>query len=146
MKELLQKALEIAMKAHEGQVDKVGLPYFLHVVAVSEMGKTLEQKIVGLLHDVIEDSSWTLNDLKKLGFPEEILDAIDRLTKRKNESIKDYLSRVKGSRLSLEVKLNDLSHNMDISRISNPAEKDFKRIEKYKSQKKELEEALSHGE
>jgi (p)ppGpp synthase/HD superfamily hydrolase len=142
-KRLFDRALIIAEDAHKGQSDKAGKDYLTHPIAVSEMGETIEEKIVGLLHDVVEDSDWTLNQLLAAGFSADVVDAVDRLTKRKGENLKDYMDRVKGNILSVKVKVNDLTHNMDISRITNPKEKDYKRLEKYKTQKKELEEFLA---
>ena len=146
MEELFQVALKIAKNAHQGQKDKSGQPYLSHPIAVSEMGKTIQEKIVGILHDVVEDSEWTLEDLRNHGIPEELVRAVDCLSRRDGESVKDYMNRVKSDPLAIKVKLNDLTHNMDMSRISNPTEVDFKRLKKYEKQKKELEEILKGNE
>jgi GTP diphosphokinase / guanosine-3',5'-bis(diphosphate) 3'-diphosphatase len=142
MEKFLCIALEIAEDAHKGQVDLAGQPYLTHPIAVSQMGKTIEEKLVGLLHDVVEDSEWTLNDLRKAGIPEVIVEGVDRMTRRPGESVKSYMNRVKESELSIKVKLKDLRHNSDTSRISDWTEKDYKRLDKYRRQTKELEEAL----
>jgi GTP diphosphokinase / guanosine-3',5'-bis(diphosphate) 3'-diphosphatase len=142
MEKFLCIAMDIAEDAHKGQVDKSGQPYITHPIAVSKMGKTIEEKLVGLLHDVVEDSEWTLNDLRKAGIPEVIVEGVDRMTRRPIESVKSYMNRVKETELSIKVKLNDLAHNSDKSRISNWTETDQRRLDKYHRQTKELEEVL----
>lgn len=126
------KALQIAKLAHAGQMDKGGNPYFLHPLAVSEKVETEDEKIVALLHDVIEDTDITLDYLLEQGFSEEILAAVNRLTKREGVSYEEYIDAVRKNPLALKVKIADMMHNSDLSRIPNPTEKDLKRIEKYK--------------
>ena len=128
----LNKAIEIAYIAHEGQVDKGGSPYISHPIRVMNSVESPEAKIVGVLHDAIEDSDLTFSDLQKQGFSEEIIEAIDALTKRSQEKYPDYLQRVKNNSIAVQVKLADLKDNCDLSRISEPTKKDFQRIEKYK--------------
>jgi (p)ppGpp synthase/HD superfamily hydrolase len=142
MEHILKKAREIAERAHQGQVDKSGQPYLLHPIAVSEMGETIEEKIVGMLHDVVEDSEITLEDLRAEGIPEDIVADVDRITRRPGESVRLYMNRIKQSERSVRVKLKDLTHNSDLSRISNPTEEDYKRIERYHRYKKDLEGTL----
>lgn len=101
-------ALEIAIKAHKGQVDKERVDYIKHPLKVACMVTSEKAKIVALLHDVIEDSEYTLEDLRNSDFTEEIVDAVSVLTKPKNMSYNDYLNRVKGNRLARQVKLADL--------------------------------------
>lgn len=130
--QLLHRAIEIALKAHQGQTDKYGAPYFGHVMRVSEFGKTTDEKIVGALHDTIEDTDLTLDDLRKEGFPENILYAVDCLTRRDNESYDEFTQRVTKSPLAVSVKLNDLRDNMDLRRIPHLLEaKDVERLNKY---------------
>lgn len=93
-------ALEIATKAHKGQVDKAGVDYIKHPLKVASMVTSEKAKIVALLHDVIEDSEYTLEDLRNSDFIEEIVDAVSVLTKPKNMSYNDYLNRVKGNSLA----------------------------------------------
>lgn len=92
---MIQKALEIAQKAHAGQFDKGGNPYIGHPLAVAEMVNTEEEKIVAFLHDVVEDSAFTLDDIKNLGFTKDIVNAIEAITKRDGETYSSYVLRVK---------------------------------------------------
>lgn len=129
---LVAKAREIAAEAHKGQVDKNGQDYMLHPSRVSTMGKTEEEKIVGLLHDVVEDSTITLEDLSKVGFSEEVVAAVDCLTKREGEEYLPYLNRIKGNALARQVKLYDLADNSSPIRLQKLAALErSKLIEKY---------------
>lgn len=132
LEDLLTQAIELATKAHQGQVDKAGQPYINHSLRVMNMVTTLSEKIVAVLHDVIEDSDLTLEELVNLGFPQDIIAAIDAMTKRPKEDYDLYLNRVKSSAIATQVKIADLRDNMDISRIANPTDKDYQRLEKYK--------------
>lgn len=135
MGRLLEKAIIIATKAHSGQVDKAEESYVLHPLRVMLKLKTEDEKIVGVLHDVIEDTDVTYDDLRKEGFSEIIIEALKRVTKIDGEDYMDFVKRAKENPISSKVKLADLEDNMDINRIANPTEKDFKRIEKYKRAK-----------
>jgi guanosine-3',5'-bis(diphosphate) 3'-pyrophosphohydrolase len=128
---LLKKALEIAQKTHQNQLDKAGKPYFEHPLRVMNKLELIQDKIVAVLHDVVEDSDLTLEDLIVLGFTPDIIDAIDAITKRPDENYETYLNRVMSNQIALRVKIADMHDNLDISRISHPTEKDIKRIEKY---------------
>ena len=128
---MLERAKELAKKYHKGQKDLAGTNYFLHVQAVGEMGKTQEEKIVGYLHDIVEDTSMTTNGLLGLGFTPEIVRAIDAITRREDESWNAYIRRVGENPLATKVKINDLTHNSDLSRIASPSEKDFDRVRTY---------------
>lgn len=139
--ELLAKAIKIAIKAHRGQTDRNGMPYINHPMRVMEMGKTLEEKIVGILHDVVEDSpEYPLSYLVEKGFPPNIVFAVNCLTKRPEETDYNvYMSRVKKSPLAMRVKINDLTDNMDLRRCRKLLEeKDLKRYNKYLSAYHEL--------
>ena len=129
---LLELALKIAIKAHEGQTDKAGKAYILHPIRVASNCRTTETQIVALLHDVIEDSSTTLKDLKELGFPDFLLEAIDSITKRDNESYMDFINRCSKNHIGKTVKILDLEDNMDIKRLSKISESDISRLNKYK--------------
>ena len=129
---MIRKAMEIARKAHAGQVDKGGTPYINHPIAVSKKVLEEDAKIVALLHDVVEDTDITLDDLKAEGFPEHILKAIDAITRRPCEMVHEYIARVKANSLACEVKKADLTHNMDISRIPTPTASDRTRIDLYR--------------
>jgi GTP diphosphokinase / guanosine-3',5'-bis(diphosphate) 3'-diphosphatase len=135
---LLVLAIAIANQAHAGQLDKAGKPYISHPLTVMAQMDTLESKIVAVLHDAIEDSELTIADLVRQGFPEFITDAIASITKIDGELYKDYILRVKSNAIARKVKIADVTHNMDISRIANPTEKDFQRLEKYKKVLQEL--------
>ena len=130
--ELLALAKRIALTAHEGQVDKSGAPYWHHPAFVADHVNSPEAKVVAWLHDVVEDSEWTLDDLLAEGIWPEVVEGVDAITKRAGEAYEIYLDRVKANSLALAVKRADLQHNMDLSRIANPTEKDFARIEKYR--------------
>ena len=129
---LYEVALSIAVKAHRGQVDKAGVDYIKHPIHVASLVTSENAKIVALLHDVIEDSAYTLADLKNNGFTEEIIEAVSILTKSKNVSYEDYLKKIKENSLAREVKLADLQHNSDLRRLSKISACDLKRVEKYR--------------
>lgn len=131
-----KKALEIAIKYHEGQVDLGGRPYINHLITVGEFVKkstnsSIDEVVaVAYLHDILEDTSCTENDLYRL-FPKKIVEAVIDLTRKGNETYHDYLERLKPNELARIVKLADLNNNQDISRISNPSKRDFERRNKY---------------
>ncbi len=128
----LKKALELARRAHENQFDKAGMPYIGHPLFVSSLMETTPARAAALLHDVIEDSDITIEELRNEGFDEEVIAAVELLTKKRDLPYEEYLSRLKTNEIAKAVKIGDLTHNSDISRIASPTEKDFKRIEKYK--------------
>jgi (p)ppGpp synthase/HD superfamily hydrolase len=128
----LNRSIEIATKAHEGATDKYGAPYINHVTRVMNMGETVDEKIVGILHDVIEDTHWTFEDIEKEGFSKEVIDALKCVTKiSENEDYSEFIHRVKINPLAVKVKLNDLRDNMDIRRMPEVLESDLKRLNKY---------------
>lgn len=139
---LLQRAIAIAAKAHDGQVDKAGKPYLYHPLFVMENVNSLDQKIVAVLHDAVEDSELTLDQLRSEGFPEFIVKAIAAITKIEGEPYAAYLERVMANPIALRVKIADVTHNLDIRRIANPTEADFQRIAKYKKVLNQLRAAL----
>ena len=135
----LSKAIEIATKAHEGVTDKYGAPYINHVIRVMNMGETENEKIVGVLHDVIEDTHWTFEDLGKEGFSSEIIEALKCVTKTsEDEDYVEFINRVKVNPLAVKVKLNDLRDNLDIKRMPEVLESDLKRLNKYLKAYQEL--------
>lgn len=136
--ELLSKAIVIATKAHDGQIDKGGKPYILHPLSVMMKCGNYKEKIVAVLHDVIEDTDITYDDLRQEGFDEEIIEAIDSVTRRNGESYMEFIRRCKQNSIGKYVKVADLKDNMDISRIPNPTKKDYDRVEKYKKAMSEL--------
>ena len=128
---LYQQALAIAKDAHKGQVDKAGVDYIQHPLFVASLVEGELAKTVALLHDVVEDSDWTLEDLRKEGLPEEVVQALGILTKKRNENYEEYILRVKQNPLARKVKLADLKHNSDLSRLANVTDRDRKRVAKY---------------
>ena len=125
------KTLEFVKKVFEGKTDKGGKPYIEHLLFVANKMESEGEKIVALLHDIVEDiEGITLETLKQMGYSENIVKAVDAMTKRKGEDYEEYLKRVKQNPIARKVKLADLEHNMDLSRIENPTEKDYERIEK----------------
>lgn len=135
----LQRAIEIATEAHKGQVDKSGKEYIGHPLRVMEMGKSEQEKIIGVLHDVVEDTNWTFEALAEEGFSKEIIDALRCVTKLSdNENYDDFIERVKKNPLAVAVKINDLTDNMDIRRLPYLSDKDVKRLKKYLKAYKKL--------
>lgn len=135
----LARAIEIATEAHKGQVDKAGNEYIGHPLRVMEMGKTEEEKIVGVLHDVVEDTDWSFDMLEAEGFAPEIIAALKCVTKiSENENYDSFIERVKKNPLATAVKINDLTDNMDIRRLPYLSDKDVKRLKKYLKAYKKL--------
>ena len=132
MKQLLSKAINLAMQAHAGQVDKAGMPYIGHVMRVMQAGKTIDEKIVGVLHDIVEDTTWTFDALLAEGFPVHIIDALRCVTKLSDdEPYEAFINRVKTNPLAVAVKINDLTDNMDIRRLQTLTDADVQRLRKY---------------
>lgn len=138
-------AYEIAKEAHKGQIDKAGVEYILHPKTVAGMMNCDNEKAVAYLHDVIEDTSVTLEMLKDEGFSDEVLNAIDAITKRNGEKYDDYLQRVANNPLAIKVKLVDMTHNSDLTRFDNPTDEDFKRSQKYIEKIKELKKVIEEN-
>ena len=136
----LERAIEIAHEAHRGQRDKAGNDYIDHPMRVMAMGKTMEEKIVGVLHDVVEDAAeWSFERLEQEGFAPEIIEALRCVTKRlEDEPYDKFIARVKTNKLAVAVKLNDLTDNMDIRRLPYLSDKDVKRLKKYLKAYKQL--------
>lgn len=132
MQYLLEKAISIALAAHKGQVDKGGGPYILHPLRVMLSVETLNEKIVAVLHDVVEDSDITIDELRLAGFNEAILDAVQLLTRENVVSYEDYIKNMKSNSLAVSVKKADLNDNMNMARLYSPNNSDSKRLEKYK--------------
>ena len=129
---MVDLALSIARKAHEGQLDKAGVDYIEHPIYVASQVDTEEEKAVALLHDVIEDSPVSAEELLQAGLPETVVTAVQVLTKKKEQDYQTYLETVKKNPLARVVKLADLEHNSDLSRLSSITEKDRERLKKYK--------------
>jgi (p)ppGpp synthase/HD superfamily hydrolase len=132
MTQTLERAIAIAAAAHAGQLDKGGAPYILHPLKVMLRMSTLEERIVAVLHDVVEDCGISLDDLRKEGFSEDVLTAIESVTKVPGESYEDFVDRAAQNPIGRVVKLADLEENSDLSRIASPSWEDLERIEKYR--------------
>lgn len=143
---MLNKAIEIAAKAHAGQSDKGGNPYILHPLRVMMNCESEIEKICAVLHDVIEDAEITFDTLKSEGFSEDILNALHCLTKQNGESYDDFISRILTNEIACKVKLADLLDNMNLSRIKNPNEKDKERNKKYQLAAERISDALPYAE
>ena|SRR5438445_11699861 len=139
----LERAIAIAAEAHAGQVDKAGAPYILHPLRVMLRLKSLEARIVGVLHDVVEDSRWSFERLTAEGFSSEILAALDTVTHREGESYESFVLRAAQHPIGRQVKLADLEDNLDLNRIAAPSERDLLRLEKYRRAKALIESQAS---
>ncbi len=130
--EMTNKAMKLAYQAHQGQTDKSGLPYVFHPFHLAEQMDTEETVTVALLHDVVEDTDYTLEDLRRMGFPDSVTDALALMTHDPSVPYLDYVKRLKSNPITRTVKLADLTHNSDLSRLPVVTEKDLKRVEKYR--------------
>lgn len=130
--EMTKKALKLSFEAHKEQKDKGGLPYVYHPFHLAEQMKSEEAVVVALLHDVVEDTDRSLDDIRAQGFPERVIDALALLTHDKATPYFDYVARVKTNPIARAVKLADLEHNADLSRLDKVEEKDKARAEKYR--------------
>lgn len=135
-----KKALKLCFEAHKHQVDKSDMPYVFHPFHLAEQMKDENTTIVALLHDVIEDTDYTLNDLSDMGFSKEITDALYLLTHNDAVSYMDYVALIKNNPIAKSVKLADLRHNSDLSRLDEITEKAMERKVKYEKAIKLLEE------
>lgn len=127
----LEDAILLAAEAHRGQTEKAGNPYILHPLRVMFRLESENDRIVGVLHDVIEDTHYTLKDLRAMGYPEPLLQALDCLTRRETETYEEFITRVRTNPLATRVKLADLEDNMDVRRLPALNEKDAERLRKY---------------
>ena len=145
-KVIVQCAAALACQLHRGQVDKAGVDYFTgHLSAVAKMGNTWQEQVVGYLHDASEDTSSSVEEVlnlldEKLESPlseadrEELTTALRLLNHHLATDRETYILRIKSNALATKVKLHNLTHNMDLSRIPNPTQKDYERVERYKSE------------
>ena len=143
---IIQCAATLACELHKGQVDKAGVDYFTgHLTSVAKMGRTWQEQVVGYLHDASEDTPYSVEEVlnlldAKLGTPLldtdrlELADALHLLNHHLAPNRETYIHRIKENALATAVKMHDLTHNMDLSRIPNPAKMDYERIERYKQE------------
>ena len=141
--ELTKKAMRISLRAHQGQTDRSGMPYFLHPFHVADQMENEEETCTALLHDVVEDTDVTLEDLRLAGMPPAVLEAVDLLTHRRNIPYLDYVRKLSDNKMAKTVKLRDLEHNLDLGRIDHVTQEDLRRTEKYKKAQDYL---LNHPE
>lgn len=138
----LEDAIALALKAHNGQVDKAGQPYILHplqvMLAVQQAGGSLEAQMAAVLHDVIEDSAYSFDDLRRDGYSETVLTALDALTRRDGESYSDFVARAKANPIARQVKLADIEDNLDVRRLTHITPKDAERLERYLRAREQL--------
>jgi (p)ppGpp synthase/HD superfamily hydrolase len=128
----LAKAIEIAVIAHKGQKDKSGADYILHPLRVMQRGKTEIEKICGVLHDIIEDTNWTFESIEKEGFSKEVIDVLRCVTKESDdEDYEHFIDRIIKNHIAVQVKINDLLDNLDVTRLQCLSDSDLKRLNKY---------------
>lgn len=137
---LTKRAMQISYTAHKCQKDKAGIPYVFHPMHVAEQMKDEITTVVALLHDVVEDTQWTLENLRQEGFPEEVLESIALLTKQKGITTQEYYNRIKLNSVAKIVKLADLYHNSDLTRLNEIDDESQARYEDYKEKTRFLKE------
>jgi len=128
----LEETILLATEAHAGQVDKAGKPYILHPLRLMLSLSDETAQIVALLHDVVEDTPITLDDLRQRGYSEAIITAVDCLTRRDEETYQQFVARAKANPIARWVKLADIEDNMDIRRLQTISEKDTERLQRYR--------------
>lgn len=139
----IEKAIEIAAREHAGDIDKGGSPYIFHPLRLMFAVRKPFEKMAAVLHDVVEDTPVTLDDLKDEGFNPEVIAAVEALTKKAGESRMEAATRAAENPIAIVVKLADVTDNMDLSRISEPTDKDFARLKEYFAVKKYLVEQIT---
>lgn len=127
----LGKAIAIAAQAHQDQYDKAGAPYILHPLRMMLRMSSETEMIAAILHDVVEDTDWTLDKLRQAGFSEEVVQVVECLTHRDQETYDEFIARVRTNAIASTVKLADLEDNMDMRRLHTLTEKDAERLHKY---------------
>lgn len=129
---MTKKALKLCFKAHKDQTDKSGMPYVFHPFHLAEQMKDEATTVVALLHDVVEDTEITIDDLQKMGFSQEVLEAIALMTHNDEVPYMEYVARIKTNPIARAVKLADLKHNSDMTRLESITPYDKERAKKYK--------------
>lgn len=124
-------AMKLCFQAHKDQTDKSGIPYVFHPIHLAEQMKDEDTTVVALLHDVVEDTHYTIDNLAAMGFNDRILDAIQLMTHDDDVPYMDYVEKIKENPIAKAVKLADLAHNSDITRLDAIDEKAKARVEKY---------------
>lgn len=129
--DLIEKSLQIALLAYSGLTDKAGQAYILHPLRVMSKMPDNHSKSAALLHDVLEDTNWTANDLVKVGIPQEVVIAVECLSKQKDQDYETYISRIKKNELARVVKLADIEDNINVLRLDQLEDKDLERVQQY---------------
>lgn len=129
----LEDAILLAVQAHRGQVDKARRPLILHALRVMLRLDSDVERIVGVLHDVIEETGHTLESLRELSYPEEVLCALECLTKREGETYEQFVERIEANPIARRVKIADLEDNLDLRRLPRLTEEDLERVRKYQN-------------
>lgn len=137
---MTKKALKLCFDAHKNKADKSGMPYVFHPFHLAEQMKDENTTIVALLHDVVEDTDIGFDKISEKGFSDEIIEALKLLTHDKSVPYEEYIAKIKTNEISKAVKLADLTHNSDLTRLDTIDEKALKRSEKYKKSIKTLQE------
>ena len=137
---LTKKAMKLCFTAHKDQLDKSGLPYVFHPFHLAEQMTDEYTTTAALLHDVVEDTDYTFDDLSQMGFPDEVLEALRLLTHDPAVPYMNYVARAKENPIARAVKLADLMHNSDLTRLDSVSPRDLERIEKYQKAIRLLEE------
>ncbi len=127
----LGDAIALAAEAHAGQTDKAGAPYILHLLRVMQAQQSTEARMAGVLHDLVEDTEHTFEDLEEMGYPDEVIEALRHVTKRDGESYADFAKRAGRHRVARQVKTADLKDNMDVTRLDSVGAEDAERLDKY---------------
>jgi len=128
----LERAIALAATAHEGQIDKAGALYILHVLRVMLQLTTPEERMAATLHDIVEDCGWTLDRLRAEGFSEAVVRGVDAVTRRESETYEEFVLRAKTDPIGRRVKMADLEDNSDVTRLAEITERDLARLEKYR--------------
>ena len=136
--DLTKKAMKLSYMAHHGSYDKGGVPYVFHPFHVAEQMEDEYSICVALLHDVVEDTKYTIYDIEKAGFPKEIVEAVEAITRKKGQDYMEYIKIVKTNPIATKVKLADLEHNSDSGRLIEADLETEKRLAKYEAAKKYL--------
>ena len=140
---MTKRAMKLCFAAHRDQTDKSGMPYVFHPFHLAEQMKDELTTVIALLHDVVEDTPYTLDDLRGMGFPDEVIGALTLLTHDPAVPYLDYVAKISSDPIAKAVKLADLRHNSDLTRLDHPSEKDLARVEKYRKAIRLLEESKS---
>lgn len=129
---MTKKTIKLMFEKHKDQVDKSGIPYVFHPFHLAEQMDDEETTITALLHDIVEDTDTTFDDLRKLGFSDNVINALKLMTHDKNVDYFEYVKNISKNPIARKVKIKDLEHNMDTSRLDEVTDKDLERVKKYK--------------